>query len=247
LLYHTSVWPSQRRPVIIPQRTTIIVAVIAGCVAAWWGAAAIVNGRRWHVTRVVKRMSKAADSKGVLPPDTVISQVAARATQIPVLRWDDRRPRKVPRPPHLRRVTATHNVVGRRPLSIVYLRTFENQPRARTFLQGAWREFGYVYLLRSAASVTLAEFRQFKRSRGNFTGLLIGSAEQFAAELARPLPEPIRKRRHRFKNVGPQTVRSVTGTVAIHRGRSCATAVSGNRLLTRSSSKLILWCLICLG
>jgi len=207
LLYHTTVWPKQWPHGSISPRTTTIVAVIAGCVAALWFAGAIVNGRRWHIARAVRRLSEAAASMGVLPSDTWTSQVAPRATQIPALGWDDRRPRKVPRPPRLRRVTATHNVVGRRPLSIVYLRTFENQPRARTFLQGAWREFGYVYLLRSAASVTPAEFRQFKRSRGNFTGLLIGSTEQFAAELARPLPGPIRRRRHRFTNVGPQTIR----------------------------------------
>jgi hypothetical protein len=44
-------------------------------------------------------------------------------------------------------------VVGRPPLHIVYLRVFENGACARIFVQGAWREFGYVYLLRSAASV----------------------------------------------------------------------------------------------
>src|SRR5262245_32110395 len=152
LLYHTTVWPKQWPHGSISPRTTTIVAVIAGCVAALWFAGAIVNGRRWHIARAVRRLSEAAASMGVLPSDTWTSQVAPRATQIPALGWDDRRPRKVPRPPRLRRVTATHNVVGRRPLSIVYLRTFENQPRARTFLQGAWREFGYVYLLRSAAS-----------------------------------------------------------------------------------------------
>jgi hypothetical protein len=207
LLYHTALWPSKWRPSgNIPTRTTIIVAVIAGCVAALWLAAAIVNGRRWHIARAVRRLSERAAADGVLP-DMRVSQATQRATQIPALGWDDRGPRKVPRPPRLRRVTATHNVVSRPPLSIVYLRIFENQPRARTFLQGAWREFGYVYLLRSAASVTPAEFRQFKRSGEKFSGLLIGSAAQFGAELTRPLPGPIRKRRHRFTNVGPQTVR----------------------------------------
>ncbi len=53
--------------------------------------------------------------------------------------------------------------------------------------------------------MTPAEFRQFKRSQ-SFTGLLIESAGQFAAELGRPLSGPSRKRWHVFKNVGPQTV-----------------------------------------
>ena len=206
LLYHTAVWPAQwQLPGGIPPRTTSIVAVVASCLAVLWLTAALFNGRRWHIARAVRRLSEDAARAKVLP-DTWVSQLAPRARQIPALGRDDRRPWKVPRPPHLRRVTATCNVVGRRPLSIIYLRTFENQPRARTFLQGAWREFGYVYLLRSAASVTPAEYRQFKRSRGNFAGLLIESEEQFAAELAQPLPGPSRQRWHVVRNVGPQTV-----------------------------------------
>jgi hypothetical protein len=205
LLYHTAVWPAQWQfSGGIPPRTTSIVAVVASCLAVLWLTAAIINGRRWHIARAVRRLSEDAYHAGVLP-DTRVSQRPPRAGQIPALGWDDRRPWKVPRPPRLRRVTATHNVVGRRPLSIIYLRTFENQPRARTFLQGAWREFGYVYLLRSAASVTPAEYRQFRRSRGSFAGL-IRSEEQFSAELARPLPGPSRQRWHVVKNVGPQTV-----------------------------------------
>ena len=205
LLYHTAAWPPQwQLPGGIPQRTTSIVAVVAGCLAALWLTAAIINGRRWHITRAVVQLSKKATREQKLPENP--KQRGPRAWPIPALGWDDRRPWKVPRPPRLRRVTATHNVVGRRPLSIVYLRAFENQPRARTFLQGAWREFGYVYLLRSAASVTPAEYRQFKRSGRNFTGLLIDSEDKFAAELKRPLPGPSRQRWHAFTNVGPQTV-----------------------------------------
>ena len=205
LLYHTVAWPPQwRLPGEIPPRATSIVAVVASCLAAIWLTAAIFNGRRWYIAQAVLQLAKDADDEEVLPPDTLVSGLAPRAC--PALDWDDRRPWKVPRPPRLHRVTATHNVVGSRPLSIVYLRTFENQPRARTFLQGAWREFGYVYLLRSAPSVTPAEFRQFKRSGRNFTGLLIESEDQFHAELDRPLPGPSLQRWHVFKNVGPQTV-----------------------------------------
>jgi hypothetical protein len=204
LLYHTAAWPPQWRPPGgISTRTTGIVALLASCLAALWFTAAFINGRRWHIARAVRRLSQ--DYAKVLP-DTRIPRPVTRASQIPALVWDDRRPWKVPRPPRLQRVTATCNVVGCRPLRIVYLRTFENQPRARTFLQGAWREFGYVYLLRSVASVTPAEFRKFKRSQGNFKELLIDSPQRFDAELARPLPEPSRKRWQVFKNVGPKTV-----------------------------------------
>jgi hypothetical protein len=205
LLYDTAAWPSQwRLASAIPVRTTSIIAIVASCLALAWLTGAIINGRRWHIARAVVRASKAAARDNALP-DTRVSPVAQRASQIPALGWDERRPWKVARPSRLQRVTATRNVVGTRPLSIVYLRLFENQPRARTFLQGAWREFGYVYLLRSASSVTPAEFRQYKRSR-SFAGLLIQSMEQFAAKFYRPVAGPSRARWHALKNVGPQTV-----------------------------------------
>jgi hypothetical protein len=205
LLYHTTVWPSQWRAAKdVPPRTTSIIAVVAAFLALAWLTAAVINGRRWHIARAVVRASEQAAGDNALP-DILVSPAALRASQIPALGWDDRRPWKVARPPRLQRVTATRNVAGSRPLSIAYLRLFENQPRARTFLQGAWREFGYVYLLRSASSVTPAEFRQYKRSR-SFAGLLIQSEEQFAAELNRPVGRPSRTRWHTLKNVGPQTV-----------------------------------------
>ena len=125
LLYHTAVWPAQWQfPGGIPPRTTSIVAVVASCLAVLWLTAAIINGRRWHIARAVRRLSEDAYHAGVLP-DTRVSQRPPRAGQIPALGWDDRRPWKVPRPPRLRRVTATHNVISRLPLSIIYLRTFE--------------------------------------------------------------------------------------------------------------------------
>jgi hypothetical protein len=205
LLYDTTLWPSQWRLAgAISLRTTSIIAIVASCLALAWLTAAIINGRRWHIARAVVRVSQDAARDKVLP-HTQVSPAVQRASQIPALGWDDRRPWKVARPPRLQRVTATRNVAGSRPLSIAYLRMFENQPRARTFLQGAWREFGYVYLLRSASSVTPAEFRQYKRS-GSFAGLLIKSEEQFAAEFSRPSGGPSWKRWHVVRNVGPQTV-----------------------------------------
>ena len=61
-----------------------------------------------------------------------------------------------------RRVNRNTNVLGRPPMQIVYLRVFENRVRNRNFARGAWREFGYVHLLRSAASVSPAEARRIK-------------------------------------------------------------------------------------
>jgi hypothetical protein len=69
--------------------------------------------------------------------------------------------RKRPKP--LYWVTERSNVVCRPPLSILYLRVFENNARARTFVTGAWREFGYVHLSRSAAAVDPAVYRAARR------------------------------------------------------------------------------------
>jgi pSer/pThr/pTyr-binding forkhead associated (FHA) protein len=206
LLYHTQMWPQRWHiPVNVPSRVTSIIAAVAGCLALIWLTTAIVNVRRWHLGRAIERLSEDPALAKCLP-DTQISQASPRALLIPVLAVDDRSPRKTPRAPQLWRVTATHNVVGKRPLSIVYLRMFENQPRTRTFIQGAWREFGYVYFLRSAKSVTPSEFRRTREPQ-NVAGLFIASPEQFAAELARPPAGPSGGYRHTFKNVGSQTIR----------------------------------------
>jgi len=189
LLYHTQAWPQQLpTSASISSQMTNIAAAVAGCLALIWLTVAIVNGRRWHLGRVVERLSKDPVLAKCLP-DTRVPQASPRARLIPMLDVDERSPRKIPRPPQLWRVTATHNVVGEPPLSIVYLRLFENQPRTRTFIQGAWREFGHVYLLRSAKSVTPSKFRRARESP-NLARLFIASREQFAAELDRPPAGP---------------------------------------------------------
>ena len=57
------------------------------------------------------------------------------------------------------RLTATSNVVGAPPIEILYLRVFDNHERARTYAESAWREFGYVSLIRNAASISAKELR----------------------------------------------------------------------------------------
>lgn len=103
-------------------------------------------------------------------------------------------------------MTADRNVIGRRPLKIAYLRLFENQPRMRTFVEGAWREFGTVYLLRGAGSVTPAEYRLAKRS-GNPGRMFITSREQFSAILDAPQRVPNPKGRYIFRSIGATTIR----------------------------------------
>jgi hypothetical protein len=113
--------------------------------------------------------------------------------------------RKLQKPRHLRRVTPERNVVGHRPLEIAFLRLFENQPRMRTFIQGAWREFGYVHLLRSAASVTPGEYRWAKRS-GGLASLFATSRDRLAVELDRCQSQPHRKGWYRLKGIASSTI-----------------------------------------
>jgi hypothetical protein len=204
-LSYRQAWPPRLQSLnTAPLKAINITAAAAIGLGLIWLTLAIVNGRRWHLGRVVERLSKDPALAEYLP-DAQLSR-EPRAGLIPALEIDDRSMRQTPKPPHLWRVTATHNVVGEQPLSIVYLRMFENQPRTRTFIQGAWREFGYVYFLRSAKSVTPREFRQARQTR-DVAGLFISSQDQFAARLSRPPTAPSGGYWHSFKNIGPQTIR----------------------------------------
>lgn len=203
-LSYKQAFPQQLKFLNVSQQAANITAAVAICLGLIWLTLAIVNGKRWHLGRVVERLSNDPALAAYLP-DTQVHQ-EPRARLIPALDIDDRSPRQIPKPPLLSRVTASNNVVGEQPLSIVYLRMFENQPRTRTFIQGAWREFGYVYFLRSAKSVTPREFRRARESH-DIAGLFISSREQFATQLARPPAEPSGRHWHSFKNIGPRTIR----------------------------------------
>jgi hypothetical protein len=204
LLYQAHVSSQQWQiPSGVPTRAPGIVAAVAGCLGLIGLTFAIINGRRWHLGRAVERLSNDPVLARYLP-DTHAPAARAPARVIPALHMDDRRPREIPRPPQLWPVTAASNVVGERPLEIVYLRLFDNQPRTRTFIQGGWREFGYVYLLRSAKSVTPSEFR---RAAPDLSGLFISSPGQLAARLARPSPGPGPGHRHTFRNIGPYKIK----------------------------------------
>jgi hypothetical protein len=114
--------------------------------------------------------------------------------------------RKLPKVRDKQRVTRGRNLTGHPPLSIVYLRLFDNQPRIRTFIEGAWREFGYVHLLRSADAVTPAEFRAARR-RGDLGRLFVSDPATMLATLARAPVEPLGKGRHKLRRIAPTPIR----------------------------------------
>ena len=207
LVYRTDSWPEAWRPdEPVPDRVPLIVAGVAGVLALLFLIGAIANGRRWRTSRTVERLS---DDPALLQflPDTGASLPTARAAVVPPLAVTFVKPGKLPKVRvKLQRVSADRNVIGRRPLQIAYLRLFENQPRIRTFVEGAWREFGYVYFLRSAASVTPGELR-WARDAGDVSAMFIASRERLLAECGRRTGQVEPKGRVRYSNVGHATIR----------------------------------------
>jgi hypothetical protein len=194
-----------RTPSHVPASAPAIAAIAAAILALMLLTGAVVNGRRWHLARAVEHLSTNPYLVRCLPGDSP-PEFLPRAHLIPPLAVELVKPRRLPRPRRLRRVIAAANVTGDRPLSIAYLRLFQNQARTFTFIQGAWREFGHVHFLRSAASVTPAEFRHAK-STGNLIGMFLTSREQFLAELSKPPPAPSDRHRQVFTNIAPRPIK----------------------------------------
>lgn len=88
-----------------------------------------------------------------------------------------------------RRVTARTNVVGLPPLRIAYFRCFGNVARTRTFLAGAWGEFGYVHMLRHPASATWRELWRWRRPAA-MAELVVTAEEQLRDRLRSAPAEP---------------------------------------------------------
>ncbi|MGW4091474.1 hypothetical protein ACWEH3_16665 [Nocardia sp. NPDC004718] len=164
-------------------------AVLLASVALRW--------RRWNASRTVEKWSKdPAYSARISPigPDPTW----ARASEIPALTV------RFTTPPRgrgdLREVSPRSNVIGAKPVQIAYLRLFDNRARAREFLRGAWREFGYVHLLRSAASVSPEEVRDVRR-RNAFRTMFVASPRMLREELAKHSAEPLPPGRRRLLGV----------------------------------------------
>lgn len=112
-LYQTGNWPQQwRAPEGFPPQAPVIAAAVGAFLAIVFFISAMVNGRRWHIARVVERMS--SDPRLVsLMPDTAWTPSPQRAADIPSLDVVIQRARKLPKPQaRLRPVSAEHNVIG---------------------------------------------------------------------------------------------------------------------------------------
>lgn len=177
-------------------------AFVAGAVAVLAGVRILHRVSRSAHARTVVRASHAPGRGGHATPQTsTTSQIPVE--HIPELKIQFLQPGKFPvMPKRPRRIKEARNVIGRPPLNIVYLRMFANPARARTFLESAWREFGYVHLLRDASSVTPREYRKAR------TGLFFVEDDTgFAHELRSATNTPLRPGRHRLDGVAPKSVK----------------------------------------
>ena len=167
---------------------------------------ALVNGRRWLLTRHLVRMSESGAGQSVAPADRMDRGTAAIVPHS--LGTVDRVVEDWPQgsPTSVATGDKHEQRCGQTSLRIAYLRVFNNQPRARAFLQGAWREFGYVYMLRSASSVTPREYRVLRRERSQ--SMFVGSPETLRRALDRGEAPPDRPGRRVFRNLAPTTVRT---------------------------------------
>lgn len=186
-------------------RVPLAIAAGAIVIALLCVGSVIVDARRWSIARTVERMSDDPSLVPMLPPRSAAVPRSV-AHVVPELTVTILKHRKIRRPPKLRQVTLGTNVFGRPPVRIAFLRLFENQPRVRTFMEGAWREVGYVILLRSAGSVTPAELAEARR-HGDVGSLFVGSPAGLEAELASVQHPACARGRRRLTSVGSHTIR----------------------------------------
>ena len=211
LIYPTGTWPEGwPRPVDNPQPFKLrIVALIALGLGAVFLTAAGVNARRWYIAGAVRRLSN-DPRHGGRPTKQLMSPPRGPLGPPGELIIHRRSPRGLPRAPKPQRITAQHNVVGRPPRMIIYLRLFENFSRARTFARGAWREFGYVHLLRSTDSVTPSEYRALKtalRRGADPSSVFVSSALRLEATLNQTGYVPERAGRRALRSIAHRTIR----------------------------------------
>ena len=153
-----------------------LVAVVLAFVALGY---ATYQMRRWALERQINRLSatlSTTDPSMVLPSED--QREIASGVPAPRIQWVAAARKGMPK---LRPLTPTTNIVGAPRLEIAYLRLFNNEYRHVSFVKGAWREFGTVSMLRSAASMT---FKEAKRARHvGLDSLFVTTRQQLESEL----------------------------------------------------------------
>jgi hypothetical protein len=203
-LRYPEIWPRPDPPPITKEQLTITEA-IAGFVGFLFVLGAISNGRRWRTARKIVKLSNDPAVSTYMPNGQVVAPSVPSPT-VPLLSVRFDKPKRFDKhAAKLTAITEVSNVVGYRPMHILYLRLFDNQPRMRTFIEGAWREFGFVYMLRTATSVTPDELRSAKRSK-SWASLFVDSDEKLWSFCDSCGYRPLRKGRYTFKSIAPTTI-----------------------------------------
>ncbi|MFD5180454.1 hypothetical protein ACFWM1_31905 [Nocardia sp. NPDC058379] len=178
----------------VPAAPYVVVLVLIAIAVV---GAALPRWRRWQAGATAEKWSR--DPAYAAALDRLAADpVGVRAADIPTLRVRFVRPS--PAAYKVTTVTATRNVFGWPPEEIAYLRLFDNHARIRSFLRGAWREFGYVHILRGSGSVSPAEVAQ-ARSGSAIRTLFATSPRTFRAALAACPTEPLPPGRRRLTGI----------------------------------------------
>ena len=197
--------PGARRWLIghVPRRpSSPLLPGFVGLFAVVSAVAAVVNARRWRAQRAVAALLRDPAFATLWPP-TSTAATGPVAYQIPAVTVRFDRPWPWQGAGRLQRVRRDTNVVGLAPMDIVYLRVFANEARERNFVRGAWREFGYVQLLRGAAAVPPATLRRWHRN-GELRKAFISSGPQLSGALAGVAQEPLAP--------GPRRIDTIAGS-----------------------------------
>jgi hypothetical protein len=155
--------------------------------------------RRWLRARRVEELSEDPTLGVGTPPEPS----TRRAPVIPRLEVAISAPGSPPTRSPRRIVSTAENVFGRRPWNLAYLRLFENEARVREFLDGPWRECGYVHLIRSATSVGPEELEAAEEGDPVF----INSDSWLLTELAAQPAEPLPPGKHVLSTIAGGTVK----------------------------------------
>ena len=160
--------------------------IVFGAVLMVAAVAAARRVRKWHVARRVERLS---NDKGLMtrpgtgavdPNPTGPVGLGPLAGEIPELDV-----RFVPVGPHpLGDRQAPLGTKGALPRDILYLRLFDNVGGTERFVNSAWRQIGYVHILRSASQVEADEL-EAAEDAGTVASLFIRTPAELDEALRR--------------------------------------------------------------
>jgi len=176
------------------------IGILSGVALLFYAMAVSVVGRQRRLRRVEDALSAPHVRVSTTPAVAGVSEERdTGGRDVPAFHYEIIKARKLPKTDaKLRRITAEANVVGRPPIRILHLWVFDNPTRLSNYLNGAWREFGYVHLLRSARSVTRKELAAADHF-GGIDSLIADTTDEVDVAIGDFVYAPDQKRRKRFK------------------------------------------------